>query len=180
MNKLNKRKNYRLSGYDYSKAGHYFLTLCVKDKQPLLSKISVVGEQCNPQRAGNRLMLSYIGEIIEAEIKQVSNIYKQVTVDKYIIMPNHIHMILIIDSCDKNGRTKFAPTAIYTETNDPLTISRIIKQFKGSITKKIGKSIWQKSFYDHVIRNEQAYLEVCKYIEENPIRWKEDEYYVDK
>ena len=72
-------------------------------------------------------------------------------------MPDHIHMILFIDT---KRRTQFAPT-----------ISRVIKQFKGAITKKLGFSIWQKSFNDEIIRNEKAYLEIWRYIDENPVKY---------
>ncbi len=74
-------------------------------------------------------------------------------------MPNHIHFIISIKA-DKNGRTQFAPT-----------ISRVVKQFKGSITKQIGKPIWQKSFYEHTIRNQTDYNEIWEYIENNPLKW---------
>lgn len=76
-------------------------------------------------------------------------------------MPDHIHMIIFIMP-NENGRTQFAPT-----------LSRIIKQFKGSITKQIGFSIWQKSFNDHIIRNEKSYLEIWKYIDGNPLKFSE-------
>ena len=72
-------------------------------------------------------------------------------------MPDHIHMILFIDT---KRRTQFAPT-----------ISRVVKQFKGAVTKQLGFSIWQKSFNDKIIRNEKAYLEIWRYIDENPIKY---------
>ena len=74
-------------------------------------------------------------------------------------MPDHIHFIISIMT-DENGRTQFAPT-----------ISRAIKQFKGSLTKQIGRPIWQKSFYDHGIRNQQDYDEIWEYIENNPLKY---------
>lgn len=101
--------------------------------------------------------LSKIGIIIDNEINKISSVYENVIVDKYCIMPDHIHLIIFI-LLDDDGRTQFAPT-----------LSRIIKQFKGSITKQIGVSIWQKSYNDRIIRNEKGYSEVCKYIDENPI-----------
>lgn len=82
-----------------------------------------------------------------------------IRVDKYCIMPDHIHIILVIDA-DAAGRTQFAPT-----------ISRVIKQFKGAITKQIGRPIWQKSFYDHGIRNQQDYDEIRQYTENNPLKY---------
>ena len=78
-------------------------------------------------------------------------------------MPNHIHLIVVI----QNVRTQFA-----------LTISRIIKQFKGKITKQVGFCIRQKSFYDRVIRDENDYLRICEYIENNPVKLTEDKYLI--
>ena len=89
----------------------------------------------------------------------MNTIYDSVRVDKYCIMPDHIHFILYIDT-DETGRTQFAPT-----------ISRVTKQFKGSITKQVGRPIWQKSFYDHGIRNQQDYKEIGEYIENNPLKY---------
>ena len=80
-------------------------------------------------------------------------------------MPNHVHLLLQISS-EVNGRTLFAPT-----------VDRVIKQTKGVITKQIGFSIWQKSFHDHVIRDEQDYLKIWNYIDTNPAKWQEDKYY---
>ena len=155
------RKNIRLENYDYSTAGYYFITICTKDKAETLSNI-VVGANCV------RPKLSEVGKVIEYEMQKLTNIYERVCVDKYVIMPNHVHLIIIISDDINSGRTQFAPT-----------LPRIIKQFKGSITKQLGRKIWQSSFYDRIIRNEKEYLQICKYIENNPIKWTEDEYYVD-
>jgi len=111
-----------------------------------------------------RPVLSDIGKIIEKEINILSSAYDDIAVDKYVIMPNHIHMIIAI--IPKSGRTQFAPT-----------ISRIIKQFRGAVTKRAGFSLWQKSFHDHIIRHENEYMKIWQYIDENPARWAEDKYY---
>lgn len=118
-----------------------------------------VGANC--VRPLDQLPLSKIGIVIENEIYKLNTVYENIKVDKYQIMPNHIHLIIFIYE-DSNGRTQFAPT-----------ISRIIKQFKGSITKQIGFSIWQKSFYDRIIRNEKEYQEVWNYIHNNPLKYLE-------
>lgn len=107
------RKPNRLKNYDYSQNGVYFITVCVENRNPILSYIPV-GANC--------VRLSKVGEIVEEEIKNISEIYKNVTVENYVIMPTHIHLLVFIDTF--SGRTQFAPT-----------ISRIIKQFKGVITK---------------------------------------------
>lgn len=127
---LPKRKNIRLNDYNYSSNGAYFITICTKNKENLLWKN--VGANC--VRPLDQLPLSKIGIVIENEIYKLNTVYENIKVDKYQIMPNHIHLIIFIYE-DSNGRTQFAPT-----------ISRIIKQFKGSITKQIGFSIWQNPF----------------------------------
>lgn len=80
-------------------------------------------------------------------------------------MPNHIHLIVLI-TASNDGRTQFAPT-----------VSRMVKQFKGAVSKEIGHSIWQKSFHDRIIRNEAEYQKIWRYIEENPLKWELDKYY---
>lgn len=154
---LPKRKNIRLNDYNYSSNGAYFITICTKNKENLLWKN--VGANC--VRPLDQLPLSKIGIVIENEIYKLNTVYENIKVDKYQIMPNHIHLIIFIYE-DSNGRTQFAPT-----------ISRIIKQFKGSITKQIEFSIWQKSFYDSIIRNEKEYQEVWNYIHNNPLKYLE-------
>lgn len=154
---LPKRKNIRLNDYNYSSNGAYFITICTKNKENLLWKN--VGANC--VRPLEQLPLSKIGIVVENEIHKLNTVYENIKVDKYQIMPNHIHLIIFIYE-DSNGRTQFAPT-----------ISRIIKQFKGSITKQIGFSIWQKSFYDRVIRNEKEYQSVWNYIHNNPLKYLE-------
>jgi len=153
---LPQRKVIRLKDYDYSSNGAYYVTICVVGRHNILGKIAV-GANCV------RPLLSEIGCIIENEIPILSNTYDCVFIDKYIIMPNHIHMIILIV---KDGRTEFAPT-----------LSRVIKQFKGSITKQIGFSVWEKSFNDRIIRNMDEYKRIWHYIDNNPAKWAEDEYY---
>ena len=153
------RKKNRLSGYDYSAAAYYFITICIKDKHEMLGTVNAdVGANCVRPR------LSEIGNIVDREILVLSETYDAVKIDKYVVMPNHIHMIIIIGS--SHGRTQFAPT-----------VSRIVKQFKGSVTKQIGFSLWQKSFHDRIIRDEAEYQKIWQYIDENPAKWSDDCYY---
>ena len=156
MDKLPQRKKIRLEDYNYSQAGYYFVTICTKDRKNILWEVGAT--------LGRQLPLSFIGQIIDNEINNISSIYENVKINKYVIMPNHLHMIIVLDP--KNGRSKTVPT-----------ISRIIQQFKGSISKKVGFSLWQNSFYDHIIRNEMDYQEIWNYIENNPLKWHEDKYY---
>lgn len=109
-----------------------------------------------------------IWNIIKHEIDRIGEIYDNaVAIDKYVIMPNHVHMIIFLHGDD--GRPKVAPT-----------VSRIMQQFKGSVTKQIGFSLWQKLFHDHIIRNEQEYQRIWQYIDTNPLKWEEDCFYGTK
>lgn len=165
MDKLPQRKNIRLKEHDYSEAGYYFITICTKDKKSLFWNVGATfGRQFI------KLSLSNIGEIINEEINKINSIYENVEINKYVIMPNHIHMIIVLhpETGPVNGRAELAPTP---------TVSRIIQQFKGSITKQVGFPLWQKSFYDHIIRNQQEYEKIYEYIETNPLKWEEDKYY---
>lgn len=161
MDKLPNRKNIRLKGFDYAQSGYYFITICTKDKQNLFWTVgaSFAGPMLE-------LPLSNIGKIIDTEINKINTIYKTtVEINNYVIMPNHIHMIIIIHS--EKEQTKLIPT-----------ISRIIQQFKGAISKQVGFPLWQKSFYDRIIRNQIEYEQINEYIETNPLKWTEDKYYL--
>lgn len=147
---LPRRKSNRLNGYDYSLCGAYFVTICVANKEAVLWES--VGANCVRPRD----RLSDIGKIIDDEIQKLNSIYDNVALGEYCIMPDHIHLIVFI-SDDESGRPQVAPI-----------LSRIVKQFKGSVTKKLGFCIWQKSFYDKIIRNEKGYREVVEYIRRNP------------
>ena len=110
-----------------------------------------------------RPKLTNVGKITEGAINQIPAHYPMIDINKHVIMPNHIHMILLINN---DGRAMRAPT-----------ISTVINQMKGYVTKQIGFSIWQKLFHAHIIRNETEYQIILQYIDENPARWALDEYY---
>lgn len=105
------------------------------------------------------VILSQYGHMVDEAINNIPSIYSALDVDCYVIMPDHIHLLLIVRA-DEYGRPMVAPT-----------MSRLVQQLKGYITKRIGSSIWQKFFVDHVIRNRQDYEEHVKYICENPMKW---------
>ena len=162
MNNNPKRKPIRIADYDYSTSGAYFITVCTANREKIFWS-DRRGELCSPAN----VPLSDIGIIVHNEIKKLNSVYDAVRVDKYCIMPDHIHFIISINT-DESGRTRRG------ELRSPVyapTISRVIKQFKGSITKQVGRPIWQKSFYDHGIRNQQDYDEIWAYIENNPLKY---------
>jgi len=154
MDNLPKRKTIRVEDYDYASPGAYFITICTSNRENLF------WHGCRGDlRSPARLPLSDIGRIVDNELQKLSSIYPAVKVDKYCIMPDHIHLIVSI-SADEFGRPQVAPT-----------ISRIIQQFKGAVTKQACRTVWQKSFYDHGIRNRQDYDEICEYIDNNPRKY---------
>ena len=166
-NKMPKRKEYRLEKFDYSSCGAYFITICSANKEPrfwhecwvsqtVARDISELLVNINhPQD----VPLSEEGKIVDDAIKHIATTYPIVSVEEYVIMPDHIHLLLFIHS-SVDGRAIVSPT-----------VSRIVKQLKGYVTKRIGAPIWQKLFFDHVIRNYDDYENHVKYIYENPIKW---------
>lgn len=169
-NECVKRKRNRLEKYDYSSTGAYFFTLCTKDRRNCFwnhvgaTRVRETNSVGRPQD----VVLSPCGKIVDEAIQNISNVYSAITVDYYVIMPNHIHILLQIHG-DEYGRPMVAPT-----------LSRVVQQMKGYVTKRIGHSIWQKLFYDHVIRDRQDYEEHVRYIMENPARWYYDELYTEE
>ena len=154
---LPKRKDIRLKNYDYSSSGAYFLTICTSERRNYFWA-NVGATIGRPQD----IALSEYGNIVDKAINNIPNVYPALAVDHYVIMPDHIHLLLIVRA-DECGRPMVAPT-----------MSRVVQQLKGYITKRIGYSIWQKLFIDHVIRNREDYEEHVKYIYDNPIRWQYD------
>ena len=144
MERYPERKKLRLKDYDYAQEGYYFLTICTRDRKAVLSRI-----EYDVNGAAKTVLFSY-GEIAETYIKSIPGI------DKYVIMPNHIHMIIH----KTNGKS----------------IHSDMRSFKGLVSKRIGESIWQDSYYDHIIRNEADYQEKWRYIVNNPAKWMDDEY----
>ena len=151
------RKHNRLNEYDYSTPNAYFITICTKNRQNLFW--SDVGAIIDRPRD---VPLTTQGLTVSRSICDIEKHYPAISVDPYVLMPNHIHLLLQIHT-DSNGRSVIAPT-----------ISTVVRLFKGTVSKQIGCSIWQKGFYDHVVRNEVDYLEIWNYIEGNPSKWLDD------
>jgi len=139
------RKDIRLKEFDYNTPGAYFVTICVKDRKPILSEI--VGDDAH-------IVPKKCGLVVEKYIRNVPEI------EKYVIMPDHIHMIIKL-----NNGSMWASTP----TNK---VSSIVRSIKILTTKEIGEPIFQRSFYDHVIRGEADYKEIWEYIENNPSKRK--------
>ena len=154
------RKPNRLHNYDYSTPGAYFVTICTKPSQNYFWN-TIPEDISSPEEVS----LSPFGAIVATVIKQISIIYPSVSVPCYVIMPNHIHLLLQLNQAPKGQPSP--------------RLSRIITQLKGTVTKRIGTSIWQKLYHDHVVRNQQDFDRIANYIFANPMRWKKDRFYID-
>ena len=159
MEKLAKRKQNRLQNFDYSANGAYFITICTHNKECILSNIVGEGLCALP-----KINLNPIGEEIEKSINYINDYYDNIKIVKHIIMPNHIHLLIEINN-QTGGH------------GDP-PLQSIIGQLKSYTTNKYGKQLWQRSYYDHIIRNEEDYLNVWEYINNNVKKWTEDKYYI--
>ena len=159
MKELTTRKNIRLKSHDYSQSGYYFITICVKDKHEMLGKI--VGDAAF---GVPHVELSEIGEVTKRYLENINKAYKNIKINKYVIMPNHIHMILIVNikmSEENHGTPKAAsPTKA--------TVPHTVNSLKGLISKQIGFSIWQRSYHDHIIRSKEGYCKISECIDTNP------------
>lgn len=150
---LPKRKKIRLQGYDYSSNGVYFVTLCSKNRENIFwCGYPCMGNPCSPEPPA----LSETGQTVERAIAKLSTVYSGVWVERYRIMSDHIHMLIVI-----------SPQTFEQKMPD---IPRIIKQFKGSVTKQLGVSIWQKSYFDEIIRNDEHLARVWNYTEYNYLK----------
>ena len=166
---LPKRKHTRLSAYDYSSAGAYFVTVCTQNRRCVLSRI--VGRGLAPAEKSGIEYTSF-GEIAKAQLLLLEERYPYLSIDLYVIMPNHIHIIMIL-----NGKSAGA--------SPRPTITDIICAYKSLTTRECKKNgfdgkLFQTSFYEHIIRGREDYEEIVKYIYENPVRWFYDELYLEQ
>ena len=176
---LPKRKDLRLKQYDYSSAGAYFVTICIKDRKRILSDIikpSTVGVGALDDPLTPQIRLTEIGKITEKYLLSSENI-PGVKIDRYVIMPDHIHVIIFLYP-DKYASCKDGSSRAPTPTNEMLP--HIISTFKRFCNKEIGNNIFQRGYIEHIVRDREDYETRAKYIYENPIRWYYDELYTDE
>ncbi|MCL1826727.1 MAG: hypothetical protein FWG20_01680 [Candidatus Cloacimonetes bacterium] len=198
-----KRKNNRLKGFSYSNIYSYYITICTKNNKCLLGRIHT--ESLDPMTKNTKVIpttiiekpsfsivsksviLSKIGEKVEETLQfYMLNEKNKYTIDHYIIMPNHVHLIITLydkmPESDMESGTLSATNGVIAESDvesgtlsATIKVQTIIQKIKSYVSKSLGYSIWQKSFYDHIIRNEKEYYNCATYIVNNPLNWDKDE-----
>ncbi|MGN1308183.1 MAG: transposase [Faecousia sp.] len=154
-----KRKRLRLPDYDYSSEGVYFLTLCTKDRAPILSNIKTANENGETVAA---ISLTHLGGIVQEYILSIPKAYPYINVDSYVIMPDHVHLLLRITSVPARRAESSRPTAS--------VIAQTVAVFKRLTSRDCKQALWQDGYYDHIIRDAQDYQTRIEYIETNPLR----------
>ncbi|NCJ08257.1 transposase [Synechococcales cyanobacterium C] len=158
-----RRKLLRLQDYDYTRSGAYFVTICVKDRVCLFGE--VVDGEMHPNA---------YGEIVQAVWDGLPDHYDHVVLDAFVVMPNHIHSIIILDA-------ETTTISSRDEMSKRHGLSEIVRAFKTFSARRInelrqcsGVPVWQRNYYEHIIRNEESLNRIRGYITENPIRWSKD------
>ena len=163
---LPKRKQIRLQGYDYSQSNAYYITICTFNREHLFGEIvgeTLCGRPNNPH------------EMIQKWLLEIENKYTNAKIDNHIIMPDHIHIILFLTdyhagsvSDDHTG----SPLPKIIDWFKTMTTNEYIRGVKDGNYPPFDKHIWQRNYYEHIIRNQQDYSEIWQYINDNPARWK--------
>ena len=164
MNNLPERKSNRLKNFDYSSVGYYYVTLCAKNKKHYFGKVE-----------NSQVILNQIGKLVNEIWLGLPEIFSGIELDLSVVMPNHFHGVII-----------FNKAPLYAQAKKPATLSQIIGSLKSktnvlarrNILPHLNKlELWQKTFYDRIIRNDQEFLKIREYIQNNPLKWELDEYY---
>ena len=168
--KLPVRKNLRIKDFNYKSANVYFVTICSKNQECIFCKIDdeITNISFDEIDFNKYIHYSNIGKIVIASLKNIEKIYDSIVLKEYVVMPNHLHILIefVNKSCNNNT-----------------DLSKVIGSFKRYVTFSVNKDsdrkveIWQKSFYEHIVRNEGDYDRIVEYIIYNPFKWKLDEYY---
>ncbi|MBD2057663.1 transposase [Oculatella sp. FACHB-28] len=162
------RRSIRLKGYDYTSAGMYFITICTYQRECLFGEI-VDGE----------MQLNELGQVVAGVYLWLATQYSYVHLNAWIVMPNHLHGILVLTDDPRRGVSRNAPTEDATTRK---SLGRLVGAFKTVSTKRInlirdtsGSVVWQRNYYEHIIRNEKSLHDIRRYVHHNPISWQQDQ-----
>ncbi len=180
---IHKRRSIRLKGYDYSQAGLYFMTICVQNKECLFGKVE-----------NDAMVLNKAGRMIAKEWLAIPNRFPTIELHDYILMPNHFHAILEIIDLTDIGNQIINTNPIQKSDQLPMpnnhkTIGDMIDAFKSITTVNYIRGVknlnwqpfdgrlWQRNYYEHIIRNQTSYDNIADYIITNPAKWQDDQLY---
>ena len=163
------RRSIRLRGYDYAQAGAYFVTICAKDRECLFGEV-VDGE----------IVLNPIGKIVDDEWRLSATLRDEIELDEWVVMPNHVHGVVVIDTSRRGDR----PVGAYSHTplrSPSKTVGAMVRGFKSAATRRINElrgtprvPVWQRNYYEHIIRDDDALNRIRQYIIDNPAQWASD------
>jgi putative transposase len=160
------RHSIRLPEYDYSQAEAYFVTLCVHERACLFGEI-----------VGGAMQLNECGALVASEWSRTAVIRPQVVLDEFVVMPNHFHGIVMLE-VSRRGVLPYARPSFQSPSQ---TIGAVIRGFKSATTKRIneirgtvGVAVWQRNYYEHVIRHENELTRIREYVVNNPLQWSLD------
>lgn len=160
MEELPKRKKLRLETYDYATVGYYFITICANRRnEDVFCTLAYVGAAAHGGPDPVKTILTPAGEIIDQLIQNINTVYPTVKVDIYCIMPDHVHLLLALQSPEGGPPWAAAPTSI----------PKVVNSLKALAVKRFGAPLWQRGYYDHVIRNDRDLSETRTYIQNNPL-----------
>jgi len=162
------RRLQRLRNYDYTKNGAYFVTICTHKKLCLFGRIEK-----------GIVHLNDAGQMVHDRFAEIPRFYPGIETDQFIVMPNHLHAILVIEH-DRTTQGSVPALALsgYIQRFKSLTTRLYIESVKNGSYPVFDKRLWQKSYYDRIIRHEKEYQMIAEYIQTNPLRWQEDKYFV--
>lgn len=160
------RRSIRLQKYDYSEIGAYFITICTYNRECLFGDI-----------VNDAVILNELGVIAHDEWLRTVEMRKDIGLDEFVIMPNHLHGVITI-----KGHAQRAPTFEQFGKPTSSSVPTIIRGYKSAVTKQINEvyraheiKVWQRGYYEHVIRNEKSFCQIREYIVNNPMNWQQDE-----
>ena len=185
---IHHRRSIRLTGHDYSQSGLYFITLCTIDRTCMFGNV-----------VEGKMQLNDIGQLVEQEWLNTINIrHDDVRLHNYIVMPNHFHAIIEIRRGESHSPQSHSSQSHLSQSDSPSItnecninendlpqrmkspskmVGAIVRGFKGAVSRQLGYSIWQRNYYEHIIRTDASYRHISNYIENNPTKWQSDKLY---
>lgn len=202
------RKPLRMRGYDYSQNGAYFITVCTKNREEMLCTIKTVNnhkfnvgddacivpptqvfypnENCALNLIPSTWLENHIdysltpqGKIIDKVIGDITGMYPDICIDTYVIMPNHIHLIIRIDVTKRTDELSPVSGTMQASSPTKMSVPKLVAILKRYCTYYIGYPVFQRSYHDHIIRNVEEYNKITEYILQNPFCWEQDCFYIN-